>query len=99
MNWLAFIFSILIIYNVTQIITETKIFKPIREFIPWAPIKYLLSCFLCMSVWVAGLISYLLYPISSVVWVLPMWQHVILSALIYSCVTWFLSLIEHKLSS
>lgn len=92
----------LAIYSITQIITESYLFKPFRDM--WIDIPLVhkfVNCFLCTSVWTAMVSSWLLYSpyieifngdtfiINRMFW----------DGMFGSGVVWFMHLIENKLSS
>ena len=99
---LKIIFEVMVLYQITQIITESKITRPIRSFLNEqgryfiiAEILYeLISCFLCTSVWVGFILtpllfdfaSYLGYDKGSFFW----------NGLFFSSVTWFLYVWEQS---
>lgn len=85
------IFTIAVVYQITQIISESTIFKPLRN-IPF--IGSFLSCFLCTSVWIGFLVSKFVFDYANY---LGLDCTVFLSGLFYSCVVWFIHVIEHKL--
>lgn len=52
--------TIIIVYNVTQILVESTLFSFFRRL---PVIKYLFNCFLCTSVWVGFLCSWIILDI------------------------------------
>lgn len=104
MNFIIFklIFTILITYNITQIISESTfpLFKWLRDleyrnFIGLQWIGHLFGCFLCTSVWVGWAVAFFLFDvgqfleIESITWA---W-----SGLFYSSLAWIIHCLEAKL--
>lgn len=97
---LKVIFQIFILYNISQIISETKISRPLRDYLRRktnivARILYeLISCFLCTSVWVGFILTPLLFDFAaylgytSVTW---FWN-----GLYFSSITWFMNVWEQN---
>lgn len=97
---LKIIFETLILYQIAQIISESTLFSPIRRFFlrsNWIPINWigrLLDCFLCTSVWVGFVLSFVLFNFSeylgyySFSW---FWN-----GLYFSSMAWFLRILESK---
>ena len=56
-----FIFWVFSIYGINQIIVESTLFSSIRKNTKFAFFKSIINCFLCNSVWVAFLVSYLIW--------------------------------------
>lgn len=56
---------VIIVYNITQIISESQLFTLVRK-IPYIGTK-LFSCFLCTSVWSSLFVSYTLFDTCSMV--------------------------------
>ena len=93
---LRFILTLLVVYQITSIISESSfpLFKWLRTLPGW--IGELFSCFLCVSVWIGFIISSKLFdPAYELGYVQYSW---IWSGLIYSSLVWFIHLIEEKLS-
>lgn len=93
------VFQVLVLYNISQIISESSLTRPIREYllkycnIPVYKFLYgLMSCFLCTSVWVGFILSLLLHDMAkdigyeTLTW---FW-----SGLFYSSITWFIHVWE-----
>jgi len=92
------LFEILVLYQLTSIITESHLFKPIRT---WALsssefLGSLISCFLCTSVWVGFILSFVLYDYAKTLGINPMYSW-FFNSMFFSFFTWFLHLIEQKL--
>lgn len=95
-EFLQFIFTIGVIYQVTSIISESSfpIFRWLQKRKGF--VGDLFGCFLCVSVWVGWIGSVVLFDIGnflgyeSVSWAI--------SGLFYSFIVWFIHLIEGKLS-
>lgn len=64
----------LIVYGMSQIISEASIMKPVRNFFSESDNRFMswvgtgISCFLCISVWVSFLISWHVFSPSLVVY-------------------------------
>lgn len=95
-EFLQFGFTLAVVYQITSIISESS-FPPFR----WLRnldniLGEFFDCFLCVSVWVGWVMAvilfdpgkYLEFGVFSWIW----------SGLFYSSLTWFLHLIEGKLS-
>lgn len=108
-DFIKFIFTLFVIYQITSIITEStfplfKLLRVLHEFeskslfINWilAGISQFFSCFLCTSVWVGFIISNYLYNISFELGYEN--QSWFWSGLFYSSLTWFIHIIENKIS-
>lgn len=93
-----------IVYGITQIIVEAKIFAPIRNWLNYSRFSFfnffgtLLSCFLCTSVWVSFILSALLYSPTSTLWPELNNSSIFLDGMLGSCIVWFLYCIENKLN-
>lgn len=87
--------TILAIYNVTQIISQMYIFKPFREWVgTWSGFLYkLLTCFLCTSVWVSLVATLVVWNLAP-----EMNFSIVISTMAYSCIVWFMYLVENNLS-
>jgi hypothetical protein len=70
---LKIIFQTFVLYQAAQIISESKLTKPLREYllgrsvnsIAYKFLYELFSCFLCTSVWVGFILTPLLFDLSS----------------------------------
>lgn len=92
------VFEIFVLYNITQIITESSLFESVRQFkVNNKKILHpLLSCFLCTSVWISFLLTFVLFDYASHLGYQQFsW---FLNGLFFSSVTWFIHIIEIKLS-
>ena len=100
-----------IVYGITQIIVEAKIFAPLRDWFNYNRFGFfrwfgsLLSCFLCTSVWVSFILSASLYSPTLELWsnllstnVLNLGVNTFLDGMLGSCIVWFMYCIESKLS-
>lgn len=116
MEFLQFILTIGVVYQVTSIISESSfpIFKWLQKFgdIPRRKVELdlkiniidrfeifigdLFGCFLCVSVWVGCLGSYLLFDCAAFV-EFQSWTW-FTSGLFYSFIVWFIHLLEGKLN-
>jgi hypothetical protein len=97
---LKIIFQVIVLYQITQIISESKITRPLRTYLSGkqslvARFLYeLISCFLCTSVWVGFILTPLLFDFAkylgydTVTW---FWN-----GLFFSCITWFLHVWEQS---
>ena len=98
-------FQVLVLYQITQIISESKITRPLRNYLNENGTKYLvpkflyelMSCFLCTSVWVGFILTPLLFDFAkylgyeTVSW---FWN-----GLFFSSITWFLNVWEQSKTS
>jgi len=103
------IFWVLIIYGITQIIVESKLFKPLREWYnPGNPknhysnrLEYyrdlylhtMMTCMLCMSVWVATFVSMHFFSPTLLIYGTSV---IFYDAMIGSTLVWFLNVFERK---
>lgn len=102
-------FWVLVIYGVTQIITEATIFNALRKALldsKWMAVNLigqLVSCFLCTSVWISTAASIVLGGPSSVLF--PEWGDpymitwTVTDAMFGSALVWLIHCIEYKLTS
>jgi len=102
---LKVIFQILVMYQMTQIISESKLTKPLRDYllsrsrtskVAWFFYE-LSSCFLCTSVWVGFLLTLPLFDLAAYMGYTTMswfWN-----GLFFSCLTWYLHLLENRITS
>jgi hypothetical protein len=95
------IFSIFIVFNLSQIISESTfpLFKWLRRletnrYLLVSYIGQLFSCFLCTSVWAGWVVSILVFDLGSVLQVEHSWFW---TGLFYSSIAWFLHCVEAKL--
>lgn len=95
------IFSIFIVYNLSQIISESTfpLFKWMRSLTNnrYLLIQYigeLFSCFLCTSVWCGWIVAICVFDLGSVLQVEHSW---LWTGLFYSSLAWFLHCLEAKL--
>lgn len=91
------IFAILVTYNLSQIISESTfpLFRWLRNLEGnWFKefISELTSCFLCTSVWIGVLVSFLLFDYAKYLEIQNL--SLIWSGLFYSCCAWFLHCLE-----
>lgn len=96
------IFEVFILYQVSQVISESKLTRPFREYLRQKGqsnrlimfLYNLLSCFLCTSIWVGFLLSLLLFDFAAhigyetVSW---FWN-----GLFFSSITWFMNVWEQN---
>jgi len=95
-------FQVFVLYQIAQIISESKISRPLRYYLRdisdkniVAKVLYeLMSCFLCTSVWVGFALTPLLFDLSSylgystISW---FWN-----GLFFSSITWFMKVWEEN---
>jgi len=88
------VFILVVIYQITQIISESYLFKPFRMmFVTRIPFLYkLLTCFLCTSVWVSFFV-HLIFPEFNLN------TNWFLNTMFLSGCVWFLHVIEDKLTA
>ena len=85
-------FESLILYNISQIISESTLFSKVRNIKILNPV---LSCFLCTSVWASFALTFVLFDYAkylgyeTVSW---FWN-----GLFFSSITWFIHCVETKL--
>lgn len=93
---LQFIFTIGVIYQVTSIISESSF--PLFKWLQTRKgiVGDLFGCFLCVSVWIGLLGSYLLFDCAAFIEFQSLTWFT--SGLFYSFICWFIHLIEGKLS-
>lgn len=96
MELLCWIFGV---FGFTQIIVESEIFKPFRIFVKNIPLLgHLFNCFLCVSVWIGGFMSYFVYsPTINIFDYKIDYLYVLVDAMIASTLVWLLHCIELKL--
>jgi hypothetical protein len=105
MIFVKVIFQVIVLYQITQIISESRISRPIREYLAEKGRKYLfpkilhdlISCFLCTSVWVGFILTPLLFDLAKYIGYETMswfWN-----GLFFSCVAWFLNVWEQSKTS
>lgn len=103
---LEFIFEIALTYQITQIICESVVCEPLREYFQkWALvgnkiaifIYKLISCFLCTSVWVSVIVSSIFINIPEYLG----YSHLnpLTGGLALSFFVWFVRLYEGKLTA
>lgn len=99
---------ILVLYGIVQIIVESSLFRPVRNFFGkyfWTqPIYMLISCFICAGTWVAFVLSNIWYsPIHSIfsypAIILGIDCTFFFDGMFGSCVIWFIHLFEQFISS
>lgn len=93
---IEFVIIILAAYNVTQIITEATIFKPIRRWLLDSRLSILgqlVSCFLCTSVWVCFLLTLCCKNYAQ-----GMNFSVFINTMFMSAVLWFIHIFERSIS-
>lgn len=92
---------LMIAYGVTQIITDSSLFAPIRNAISIMPfmgfLSKLVTCFLCTSVWVCFFFSWTLWSPTEEFF--DSNYYFFLDGMFGSAVLWFLRTYENKLSS
>lgn len=87
------IFEVFVLYNITQVIVESTLFSKVRKIKILNP---LLSCFLCTSIWISFILSLFLFNYAEYLgcnhfsW--------FFNGMFFSSITWFLHLIEGKLT-
>ena len=84
------IFQIFVLYNITQIVTESVLFSKVRKIKILSP---LLTCFLCTSVWISFLLSFFLFDLAKYLEYDYSWFW---NGLFFSSITWFIHIIEQK---
>ncbi len=101
MNIFLTIFAIFIVFNLSQIISESTfpLFRLLRrleesQYLFISYIGQLFSCFLCTSVWVGWLVSVKVFDLGSVLQVDHSWFW---TGLFYSSIVWFLHCMEVKI--
>jgi len=98
-----FLFTTLLIYSVTQIVSESTfpLFRWLRNISDIYPgtlsnfVGSLFSCFLCTSVWVGSLMSIWYFDISEYAGY-PGNMSWCASGLVYSCIVWFIHVFENR---
>ena len=97
---LQIIFETLILYQISQVISESYLFSPMRNFFiesNWIPLNWfgkLIDCFLCTSIWVGFGLSLYLFNLAEYLGYLQFswfWN-----GLFFSCLTWILRVLENK---
>lgn len=98
---LQIIVWLIVAYGTTQIITDSVLFQPLKDFIKrfryLGLLSTLLDCFLCASVWVCFLTSVFIWSPTQIF--LPVQHQFFIDGMFGSCVLWFLRGIENKLFS
>lgn len=90
-----FIIIILAAYNITQIITESSIFKPVRVWFVsgrLSAIGQMVSCFLCTSVWICFLLT-----LACKNFAVGMSWSIFINTMFMSAVVWFIHIIERRI--
>jgi hypothetical protein len=85
-------------YGITQIITDSSIFRPIRKLLRNTVLSELVTCFLCSSVWVMGGLSAFLYSPSAEIFQFNNYHiavYIFTDAMMGSAILWFMRLIEN----
>lgn len=93
------VFEILVLYQITTIISESSLFNPLREFLtkrffPLSLLGYLISCFLCTSVWVGFILSNYLFNFAEYLGYYEIswfWN-----SMFFSAVVWFIHKIDNS---
>lgn len=97
---LQIIFELFVLYQISQVISESTLFSPVRRFFlrsDWIPLNWIgqmLDCFLCTSIWVGFGLSFVLFNFAEylgyyeVSW---FWN-----GLFFSSLAWFLRIFENK---
>jgi len=91
-----FIIIVLACYNITQIITEASIFKPVRRWLldsRLSIIGQLVSCFLCTSVWISFLLTLGCKNFAD-----RLNYSVFINTMFISAVVWFIHIFERRIS-
>lgn len=98
MLFLKIVFELFILYQITQIITESQLLEPIRSSFVYSKlwifkkIGHLISCFLCSGVWVGFILSFRLFNFAEYLGYYELswfWN-----GLFFSCLSWFLRMLE-----
>lgn len=99
----VFVWS-LTIYGITQIVTEATIFEWFRVWLKTGTnavrhfLSKLVSCFLCTSVWISGLLSVWIFSPSSILWPdVSVFESAFIDAMFGSTIVWFMHLYENKI--
>lgn len=96
------IFQIFVLYQISQIVSESKVSRPIRN---WLKVKgqtlivanvlyELISCFLCVSVWVGFILTPILFDFANYIGYTKLswfWN-----GLFFSSITWFMNVWEQN---
>lgn len=99
---LKIVFQTLVLYQVSQIISESKISRPLREYLKemssvstFAKVLYeLISCFLCTSVWVGFLLTFVLFDFADYLgYDIVSWFW---NGLFFSALSWFMYVWEQS---
>jgi hypothetical protein len=97
--WATFAW-LLIGYGMTETITNSSLFAPVRKAIRIRFLSRLITCFFCTSVWVMGFLSAILYGPSHFIFEYTGHHPAIFiftDAMLGSTLLYFLLLIEQKL--
>ncbi len=101
MTILLIIFSVFIVFNLSQIISESTfpLFRWLRrlevnEYLLVSYIGQLFSCFLCTSVWAGWIVAIFVFDLGLNLGVEHSWFW---TGLFYSSLAWFLHILEAKL--
>ena len=87
------VFEVIVLYNITQIVAESTLFSKVRKI---KIVGSVLSCFLCTSVWISFLLTFVLFDYANYLgfdkfsW--------FFNGMFFSGLTWFIHVIERKLS-
>ncbi len=84
------------IFGFTQILVESSIFEPVREYFAMnSTLEKLINCFLCVSVWVSGIMSLLLFSPCGFLWPeLHKVSKTVLDAMLGSSLAWLIHCVE-----
>lgn len=83
-------------YSITQIITQTKIFKPIRELLNLQIWRYFWGCVICVGVWVGFGMGWLFWSPTRIIFNLTDVQYIFFDGMLCSVISWFIYLFEEK---
>lgn len=98
---------ILVLYGIVQIIVESSLFKPVRNFFGnyfWTqPIHILITCVICTSTWIAFILSNIWYsPVYNIfsypVTIFGRDVTFFFDGMLGSCIVWFIHMFEQFLS-
>lgn len=92
------VFEIIVLYQISSIITESYLLKPLREQIYSKSVFFgsLISCFLCTSIWVGFILSFFLYDYAKDLGV-NLYVSWFFNSMFFSGLAWFLKLLEERL--
>lgn len=97
---LKILFEVFVLYQITQVISESTLTKPFRDYLNkhsrYTVVGFLhslMNCFLCTSVWVGFTLSFFLFDLAAYLGYTHSWFW---NGLFFSGITWFLYVWEQS---